>query len=107
MFQAYNTPLFAFCLFSGYISQLRQCVLRVLCVFQITSARLSAQALACKAMVDVTEESYGKLDILFNNAGIMHMGDDTAEVTEEDVWDLTMNINVKVRHLVYCMVYGV
>lgn len=49
----------------------------------------------CKAMVTHAENTFGRLDILFNNAGIMHSNDDNAEVTEEDVWDLTMNINAK------------
>lgn len=46
-------------------------------------------------MVQVAEKEFGKMSILFNNAGIMHSDDDNAETTEEDVWDLTMNINVK------------
>ncbi|RUS25959.1 hypothetical protein BC938DRAFT_471412 [Jimgerdemannia flammicorona] len=32
---------------------------------------------------------------MFNNAGIMHPDDDNAITTEERIWDLTMNINVK------------
>jgi NAD(P)-dependent dehydrogenase (short-subunit alcohol dehydrogenase family) len=46
-------------------------------------------------MVRVAEEQFGRLDILFNNAGISHINDDDAINTEEDVWDLTMNINLK------------
>lgn len=49
----------------------------------------------CQNMVQVAEETYGKLDILFNNAGISHADDDDAINTTEDVWDLTMDINVK------------
>lgn len=49
----------------------------------------------CEAMVNFTEKEFGALHILFNNAGIMHSSDDNAEVTEEDTWDLTMNINAK------------
>ena len=37
----------------------------------------------------------GKLNIVFNNAGIMHPDDDNAITTEERVWDLTFTINVK------------
>lgn len=37
----------------------------------------------------------GKLDIMFNNAGIMHPEDDNALNTEERIWNLTMDINVK------------
>jgi NAD(P)-dependent dehydrogenase (short-subunit alcohol dehydrogenase family) len=49
----------------------------------------------CRDMVAFAEQTYGNLHILFNNAGIMHSDDDNAETTEEGVWDLTMNINVK------------
>jgi NAD(P)-dependent dehydrogenase (short-subunit alcohol dehydrogenase family) len=49
----------------------------------------------CKAMVAAAEREFGKLNVLFNNAGIMHGDDDNAETTSEAVWDLTMNINAK------------
>ncbi len=49
----------------------------------------------CERMVRSAEESYGKLNILFNNAGIMHSADDDAITTSEEVWDLTMAINLK------------
>jgi NAD(P)-dependent dehydrogenase (short-subunit alcohol dehydrogenase family) len=48
-----------------------------------------------EAMVSAAETGYGRLDIMFNNAGIMHSADDDAVSTEEDVWDLTMDINAK------------
>ena len=46
-------------------------------------------------MVRVAEDTFGKLNILFNNAGIMHSADDNAITTEENIWDLTMAINLK------------
>ncbi len=46
-------------------------------------------------MVQVAEKTFGKLNVLFNNAGIMHGDDDNAVTTEEAVWDLTMAINLK------------
>jgi NAD(P)-dependent dehydrogenase (short-subunit alcohol dehydrogenase family) len=46
-------------------------------------------------MVAEAEHQFGKLDILFNNAGIMHHSDDNAMTTDEAIWDLTMNINAK------------
>src|SRR5262245_13962010 len=49
----------------------------------------------CAAMVRAAETEFGRLDVLFNNAGIMHSADDDATKTEEDVWDLTMAINLK------------
>lgn len=54
-----------------------------------------SKATDCENMVAVAEQTFGKLHILFNNAGIMHSDDDNAVTTEESVWDLTMNINVK------------
>jgi NAD(P)-dependent dehydrogenase (short-subunit alcohol dehydrogenase family) len=49
----------------------------------------------CENMVVFAEKNFGKLDCLFNNAGIMHNDDDDAVTTEEKVWDLTFNVNVK------------
>ncbi|KAL8826777.1 MAG: hypothetical protein Q9170_007272 [Blastenia crenularia] len=40
-------------------------------------------------------DSWGGVDIMFNNAGIMHGDDADAIGTEERIWDLTMGINVK------------
>jgi NAD(P)-dependent dehydrogenase (short-subunit alcohol dehydrogenase family) len=54
-----------------------------------------AQAADCAAMVAFAEGEFGRLDVLFNNAGIMHGEDDDAVSTEEAIWDLTMNINAK------------
>ena len=54
-----------------------------------------SKAADCEAMVGLAETTYGGLDILFNNAGIMHSDDGNAMQTSEDVWDLTMNINLK------------
>ena len=49
----------------------------------------------CRAMVEAAETSFGKLDVMFNNAGIMHSADDDAVGTAEDIWDLTLSINAK------------
>jgi NAD(P)-dependent dehydrogenase (short-subunit alcohol dehydrogenase family) len=53
-----------------------------------------SKAADCKSMVQVAEETYGRLDIMFNNAGISHAKDDDAITTDEDIWDLTMAINL-------------
>src|SRR5262245_49909231 len=45
-----------------------------------------AQAVNCEEMVRFAEHQFGKLDILFNNAGIMHHSDDNAVTTEEAIW---------------------
>ncbi|WP_027882724.1 glucose 1-dehydrogenase [Meiothermus rufus] len=46
-------------------------------------------------MVAEAERVFGRLDILFNNAGISHAADDDAIHTSEAVWDLTFAVNVK------------
>lgn len=54
-----------------------------------------SKAADCEAMVAAAEKAFGKLTVLFNNAGISHADDDDAISTTEDVWDLTFAINVK------------
>jgi NAD(P)-dependent dehydrogenase (short-subunit alcohol dehydrogenase family) len=48
-----------------------------------------------KNAVETAVGEFGRLDIMFNNAGIMHPDDDNALNTEEKIWDLTMSINLK------------
>ena len=48
-----------------------------------------------RRMVAMAEQEFGRLDVLFNNAGIMHGKDDDAIATTEDIWDLTLDINAK------------
>jgi NAD(P)-dependent dehydrogenase (short-subunit alcohol dehydrogenase family) len=54
-----------------------------------------SQASDCERMVATAERRFGTLNVLFNNAGIMHSQDDDAVSTDEKIWDLTMNINAK------------
>ena len=54
-----------------------------------------SKAADCEAMIAFAESTFGKLNVLFNNAGISHADDDDAINTSEAVWDLTFNINVK------------
>jgi NAD(P)-dependent dehydrogenase (short-subunit alcohol dehydrogenase family) len=49
----------------------------------------------CERMIAQAESDFGRLNILFNNAGIMHSQDDDAVSTDEAVWDVTMNVNAK------------
>jgi len=49
----------------------------------------------CQRMIDITEKTYGKLDILFNNAGIMHPKDGDVQELDENIWDMTMQVNAK------------
>lgn len=54
-----------------------------------------SKAADAEKMIAVAEQTYGKLNVLFNNAGISHADDDNAMNTREEVWDLTFQINVK------------
>jgi NAD(P)-dependent dehydrogenase (short-subunit alcohol dehydrogenase family) len=47
-----------------------------------------------QAMVE-SQDEFGGIDIMFNNAGIMHADDADAIDTPDKIWDLTHNINVK------------
>jgi NAD(P)-dependent dehydrogenase (short-subunit alcohol dehydrogenase family) len=51
------------------------------------------KAYDCRQAVDATLEQFGRLDILFNNAGIIRRAD-VVEITEEE-WDRVMAVNLK------------
>jgi len=46
----------------------------------------------CQRVVDVALKEFNRIDILFNNAGIVTSG--TAETTSDEVWNETLAINV-------------
>ncbi|MEO8228791.1 MAG: glucose 1-dehydrogenase [Chloroflexota bacterium] len=48
-----------------------------------------------KAMVDHAVATYGRVDVLYNNAGIMPEADHSVIDTEVDVWDQVMAVNVR------------
>src|SRR5881409_2011763 len=52
-----------------------------------------------------TEKRYGKIDVLYNNAGIMPPDDDSILVTEPDAWDRVQAVNAKGVYL--CCKYGI
>jgi NAD(P)-dependent dehydrogenase (short-subunit alcohol dehydrogenase family) len=54
-----------------------------------------SRAADCAAMVAAAEERFGRLDVVFNNAGVMLPGDDDAVATGEDTWDTTFEVNAK------------
>src|ERR671939_1070146 len=46
-------------------------------------------------MVRMTEDRFGQLDVIFNNAGIFPDADASVVNTSEEVWDLVMSVNLK------------
>jgi NAD(P)-dependent dehydrogenase (short-subunit alcohol dehydrogenase family) len=54
-----------------------------------------SKAKDCEAMVKFAEESFGRLDVAFNNAGVFHPDDDSVTNTTEAIWDMVINVNLK------------
>jgi NAD(P)-dependent dehydrogenase (short-subunit alcohol dehydrogenase family) len=48
-----------------------------------------------KAMVDRAIEKFGRLDVLYNNAGIMPQADHSIVDTPIEIWDQVMAVNVR------------
>ena len=48
-----------------------------------------------RRMVEAAVSAYGKLDVLYNNAGIMPEADHSVTDTDVDVWDQVMAVNVR------------
>ena len=49
----------------------------------------------CAGMVEACESAFGKLTVLFNNAGIMDGNDGDSQATSDEVWQRTIDINLK------------
>jgi len=54
-----------------------------------------AKAADAQGMIEHAEHTFGQLNVLFNNAGIFPDADGSVLETEESVWDLVMNVNLK------------
>lgn len=54
-----------------------------------------SKATDAEGMVRFAVERFGRLDILYNNAGVMLPDDGSVTDTAEEVWDRTLDINVK------------
>lgn len=52
----------------------------------------------CARVVDETIQRFGKINILFNNAGVIYI-DKTVVETPEDLWDETIDVNLKGTYL--------
>ncbi len=64
-----------------------------------------SKASDAEAMVRAAVEAFGGLTILYNNAGIFASDDDSVTNTSEDVWQRTIDINLKGVFL--CCKFGV
>jgi NAD(P)-dependent dehydrogenase (short-subunit alcohol dehydrogenase family) len=62
-------------------------------------------AASIESMYAETERRYGRVDILYNNAGIMPPDDDSILVTEPDAWDRVQAVNA--RGVFLCCKYGI
>src|SRR5437867_10097717 len=58
-----------------------------------------------QAMYAETEKRYGRIDVLYNNAGIMPPDDDSILTTEPDAWDRVQAVNAKGVYL--CCKFGI
>ena len=59
-------------------------------IFLVADVRFPDQ---CRKTLDATIEEFGRVDILFNNAGV-YFAETTVECTEEH-WDLTIDVSLK------------
>jgi NAD(P)-dependent dehydrogenase (short-subunit alcohol dehydrogenase family) len=50
---------------------------------------------SAKAMVEHAMDTHGRVDVLYNNAGVMPEADHSVIDTDPDTWDLVMAVNVR------------
>jgi NAD(P)-dependent dehydrogenase (short-subunit alcohol dehydrogenase family) len=58
-----------------------------------------------RRMVETAKKRFGKLDTLYNNAGIFDEADESVLTTNDAIWDRTMAVNVK--GVAFCCKHGI
>ncbi|HEU4488831.1 MAG TPA: SDR family oxidoreductase, partial [Actinomycetota bacterium] len=58
-----------------------------------------------KRMVDTAVEAFGRVDVLYNNAGIMPAGDESVLATPREMWQLVLDVNAAGVYL--CCKHGI
>src|SRR5260370_23369054 len=64
-----------------------------------------SDARSVESMYAETAKRYARIDVLYNNAGIMPADDDSILTTEPDAWDRVQAVNAKGVYL--CCKYGI
>jgi NAD(P)-dependent dehydrogenase (short-subunit alcohol dehydrogenase family) len=54
-----------------------------------------SKAKEAEAMIAFGEKTFGRVNVVFNNAGIFHPKDDSVTNTPEDIWNLVIDVNLK------------
>ena len=54
-----------------------------------------SKAKDAEAMVRFAEKNYGRLNVVFNNAGVFHPKDESVTDTPEEIWDFVIDVNLK------------
>ncbi|HEY0493401.1 MAG TPA: SDR family NAD(P)-dependent oxidoreductase, partial [Candidatus Dormibacteraeota bacterium] len=58
-----------------------------------------------RRMVETARSRFGRLDTLYNNAGIFDEADESVLTTTDAIWDRTMAVNVK--GVAFCCKHGI
>jgi len=64
-----------------------------------------SQSADVQDMAQRTIETFGRIDVLYNNAGIMPASDTSVVETSEETWELAINVNLKSAFL--CCKYAI
>jgi len=54
-----------------------------------------SKAKDAEGMVAFAEKTFGRLNVVFNNAGVFHPKDESVTNTPEDIWDFVIDVNLK------------